>query len=215
MAEEHTTLNEEKLTQVIRKIFQEEFKKQEVHITNIISSIFKITVKEIKKSQEQIKELKKEVTDLKSSVEHTDADLNDLSDRVDEIYDYQVDPEYVTNKLIDLEDRSRRNNLRIDGISESRNGSREECEEEIQKVFNGKLGVENVQIERAHRSKRSKRNNNSEKPRTIETQKDLREGTFLSMRTFVMKRCNIEKSYGKKSKIYEVKAKLPILIIDQ
>ena len=30
-----------------------------------------------------------------------------------------------------------------------------------------------------------------------------------------MKTCNIEKNYGKKSKIYEVKAKLPILIIDQ
>ena len=116
MAEEHTTLNKEKLTRLIRKIFQEEFKKHEVHITNIISSNFKITKEEIKKSQEQTKELKKEVTDLKSSIEHTDADLNDLSDRVDEIYDYQVDPEYVTNKLIDLEDRSRRNNLRIDGI---------------------------------------------------------------------------------------------------
>ena len=81
--------------------------------------------------------------------------------------DYQVDPEYVTNKLIDLEDRSRRNNLRIDGISESRNETWEECEEEIQKVFNEKLGVKNVQIERAHRSKRSKSNNNSGKPRTI------------------------------------------------
>ena len=40
MAEEYTTLNEEKLTQLIRKIFQEEFKKQEAHITNIISSNF-------------------------------------------------------------------------------------------------------------------------------------------------------------------------------
>ena len=165
MAEEYTTLNEEKSTQLIRKIFQEEFKKQEVHITNIISSNFKITMEEIKKSQEQIKELKKEVTDLKSSIEHTDADLNDLSDRVDEIYDYLVDPEYVTNKLIDLEDKSRRNNFRIDGISESRNETWEECEEEI-KVFKEKPGVKNIQIERAHRSKRSKSNNNSEKPRT-------------------------------------------------
>ena len=52
MAEEYTTLNEEKLTQLIRKIFQEEFKKQEVHITNIISSNFKITMEEIKKLQE-------------------------------------------------------------------------------------------------------------------------------------------------------------------
>ena len=118
MAEEHTTLKEEKLTQLIRKIFQEEFKKQEVHITNIISSNFKITIVEIKKLQEKIKELKKEVTDLKSSIEHTDADLSDLSDLVDEIYDYQVNPEYVKNELIDLEDRSRHNNLRIDDISE-------------------------------------------------------------------------------------------------
>ena len=167
MAEEHTTLNEQKLEQLTRKIFQEEFKKQEVHITNIISSNFKITMEEIKKSKEQIKELKKEVTDLKSSIEDTVADSNDLCDRVDKICDNQVDPEYVTNKLIDLIDRSRPNDLRIDGISESRNKIWEECEKEIQKVFNEKLGVKNVQIERAHRSKKSKSNNNSEKPRTI------------------------------------------------
>ena len=136
--------------------FSGRIQKQEVHITNIISSNFKITMEEIKKLQEQIKELKKEVTDLKSSVEHTDANLNDLSNRVDEIYDYQVDPEYVTNKLIGLEDRFRHNNLRTDAISESRNKTWEKCKEEIQKVFNKKLGVKNVQIERAHRSKRSK-----------------------------------------------------------
>ena len=108
------------------------------------------------------------MTDLKSSIDHTDADLSDLSDRVDEIYDYhQVDPKYVANKLIDLEDRSRRNNLKTDDISESRNETWEEYEEEIQKVFNEKLSVKNIQIERAHRSKRSKSNNNSEKPRAI------------------------------------------------
>ena len=44
MAEEHTTLIEEKLTQLLRTIFQEEFKKQEVHRTNIISSNFKVTM---------------------------------------------------------------------------------------------------------------------------------------------------------------------------
>ena len=81
MLEENTTLNEGKLTQLIKKIFQKEFKKQELHITNIISSNLKITMEEIKKSQEKIKELKKEVTDLKSSIDRTDADLNDLSDR--------------------------------------------------------------------------------------------------------------------------------------
>ena len=34
-------------------------------------------------------------------------------------------------------------------------------------VFNEKLGVKNVKIERAHCSKRSKNNKNSGKPRTI------------------------------------------------
>ena len=44
------------------------------------------------------------MTDLKSSIEHADAALSGLSGRVDETYDYQADSEYVTNKLIDLED---------------------------------------------------------------------------------------------------------------
>ena len=121
MADADVNLNEAKLTKLIRKIFEEEFQKQEKNIANVISSNRIIIMEEIKKSQEQIKELKKEVSDLQASLEYTDADLKDLSDRVDEIYDYQVDPDYVTNKLIDLEDRSRRNNLRIDGIPESMN----------------------------------------------------------------------------------------------
>ena len=78
-----------------------------------------------------------------------------------------MDAEYVANELIGLEDRSRGKNFRIDGISELRNETWEECEEEIQKVFNEKLGVKNVQIEKADHSKRSKSSNNSEKPRTI------------------------------------------------
>ena len=57
--------------------------------------------------------------------------------------------------------------------------------------------------------------NYKQKKEILRNTKKLREVTFLSMRTFVMKRCNIKKNYGKKSKIYEVKAKLPILIINQ
>ena len=69
------------------------------------------------------------MTDLKYYIEHTDADLNDLA--IVLMRSFQVDSKYVTNKLIDLEDRSRRNNLRIDRISESTNETWEECEEEI------------------------------------------------------------------------------------
>ena len=41
-----------------------------------------------------------------------------IKNQVEEIYDYQIDLNYVEQKLIDLEDRSRRNNLSVDGILE-------------------------------------------------------------------------------------------------
>ena len=34
------------------------------------------------------------------------------------MYNYQIDPDEVAKKLTDPEDRSRRNNLRIDGVAE-------------------------------------------------------------------------------------------------
>ena len=63
--------------------------------------------------------------DLRKSIEFTESTgrksnveskLADIEHRIEEIYDYKVYPEYVEQKLIDLEDRSRRNNLRVDGI---------------------------------------------------------------------------------------------------
>ena len=42
---------------VIRNIFKEEFEKQEKNIGNLISANFKITMEEIKKSQDEIKNL--------------------------------------------------------------------------------------------------------------------------------------------------------------
>ena len=65
-----------------------------------------------------------------------------------------------------MEDRSRRNNLRIYGISESKYETWEKCEEKVDEVFSEKLGLDNIHIERAHRVKRGK-NDKSTKPRTI------------------------------------------------
>ena len=58
--------------------------------------------------------------------------------------------DYFYNKLVDLEDRLRRNNLGIDEIAEGANESWEQCEEQLENVFKEKLGLENVQIECAH-----------------------------------------------------------------
>ena len=76
-----------------------------------------------------------------------------------------MDPEEVSSKLIELEDRSRRNNLRIDRIEEKPNETWKECEENVQEMIKEKLGItEPIEIDRCHRiSKRKKPN----RPRTV------------------------------------------------
>ena len=71
MAEASTFFNGENM-KVIRNIFKEELKKQEKNIGNLISANFKITMEEIKKSQDEIKNLGKEICDLRSSLEFTE-----------------------------------------------------------------------------------------------------------------------------------------------
>ena len=95
----------------------------------MISANFKITVEEIKKSEDEIKNLGKEICDLRSSLEFTENVLEEkvkkLEERCEnmetedreEFYNNQIDPEYVYNKLVDLEDRSRRCDLRIDAVT--------------------------------------------------------------------------------------------------
>ena len=125
------SLDEEKITKPVKEIFEEEFKKQEVNITKSISNNFTLTMKEIKS-------LKQEVNDLKESIEITQNDLGkkvaDVEKKIstfeikmDEMYDYQIEPHYVNDSLLELqdkiskmEDRSRRNNIRVDGVTEEK-----------------------------------------------------------------------------------------------
>ena len=114
---------------------------------------------------QRIKEVQSDKNDLKASLEHTETVLEEkvakaekkvekLQEQINELWDYQVDPERLElteRKTVDLEDKSRRNNLLIDGISEKENESRDECEQEVQSLIKDKLGIaENILIERAH-----------------------------------------------------------------
>ena len=45
--------------------------------------------------------------------------LANIEHQIAEIYDYQIDTDYAEKKQIDLEERSRRSNLRVDGILET------------------------------------------------------------------------------------------------
>ena len=46
--------------------------------------------------------------------------MEKLDSDIQELYEHQIHPKYVQDKLIELEDRSRQNNLRIDGIKETK-----------------------------------------------------------------------------------------------
>ena len=112
------------------------------------------------------------MNDLKKSIEFTENVLEEkvqkcqekaehLHERIRERYEWQLDPEYVHNKLVDLEDRSRRNNLRIDETQEKVRESWEDCKAEVEKLFREKLDTDDkIIIEKAHRAKKA---NNSKK----------------------------------------------------
>ena len=71
-----------------------------------------------------MKQLKKEVFDfaenqMEEKVNNAENKLADIEHQIEEIYDYHIDPDYSEEKLTDLEDSWRRNNLREDSILET------------------------------------------------------------------------------------------------
>ena len=105
MTVEHTCISEERLALLRKEIFQEGFKKQERNILNIISSNFEIAMNEIKTLKREISELKSSLdfTEdvLKKKVEKLEENMKDVDARIRDIYEYQVDPNYVLDKLAD------------------------------------------------------------------------------------------------------------------
>ena len=85
--------------------------------------------------------------------------LTSLEDKTKDIDMASINGELLKmrNKVIDLEDGSRRNNLRMDGIKQTENETWEECERKVQSVLTNKLGIAEVHIERAHRGGMLKR----------------------------------------------------------
>ena len=83
------------LALLTKEIFQEEFKKQERNILNIVSANFEITMNEIKNLKKEISELKnsldfaKDV--LEKKVEKLEENMKNVDARVRDIYEYQVD----------------------------------------------------------------------------------------------------------------------------
>ena len=52
---------------------------------------------------------------LEEKVQNIQRKVSSIEEKVQEMYDYLIDPDEVEKKLTDLEDRFRGNNLQIDG----------------------------------------------------------------------------------------------------
>ena len=158
-----TCISEERLTTFMKKIFAEELKKQQQSLLKLVSGNFEITRREIKNIKCEINELKKNIEFTEEVLEEKVQKMrrvSSLEEKVDEIYDYQIDPDEVEKKLTDLEDRSRRTNLRIDGVAEENGETWDHCERKVKEIIMDKLELENdIIIETAHRAKKSKYGN--------------------------------------------------------
>ena len=147
------------------------FMKHEENVTKIISSNLKIInqrfeqlTEEIRGNKEDLKIVKSEVNDLKTSIQFTENLLEDKIRSInDKISTIEKDRAAIIEKLRTLEDRNRRNNLRIEGISENKYETWEDTTEKVQRLFSHRLGLDNIEIERAHRTGIRRSN----KPRSI------------------------------------------------
>ena len=146
------------------------FKEQQNRLVNTVSqnatplqtSLDKLTV-EIKYKNDRLNNIMKETDDLKLSIETyqniTDDKLKDTENSIDkiketfkrEIEKLKKDNDDNNNKLRILEDRSRRDNLRFDGIEEWEEESWTDTEQNLKDTLSDISGIQNVKIERAHR----------------------------------------------------------------
>ena len=118
--------NDNDLVNTVRRVFKEEFEVHENKIKDIIrrtnmeavnvwlNKIFE-EVDEIKKSLEFTQnKFDKELAIVKRNIKKVKSDMKEITEDL-------LEPGKVSSKLIELEDRSRRNNLQIDGIAEDQN----------------------------------------------------------------------------------------------
>ena len=135
--------------------------------------MFNSTIDRLEKKIDILKEenskIKKELVDLRESVQYHSGNgdevnkkLEDIDSRVEKIKLDKITEYFVTKtkkKLADLEDHSRRNNLRFDGFKEETNERWEESENIVTDFVKEKLDIEeDILIKRAHRTGKIKRN---------------------------------------------------------
>ena len=146
------------------------FQEQQEALLNIISSktaplrqsIDKLTI-EIKDNNDRSNSLVKDTEDLKLSVQTYqdvfDDKIKEIEDSIEkikekhknEIIQLEKENEDSKDELRMLEDRSRRDNLRFDGIEEWEDESWADTKEYLKLKIKETLGIKNIEFERVHR----------------------------------------------------------------
>ena len=124
----NTALDKESIVELMKTVFEEEFAKQQHQISKIIENNLVITKHEIRKLREEINNLKKsieftenvleeKVAKVEQNVCEQEGKFKKVEEDVTYMHDYIDDAENIQNKLVELEDRSRRNNIINQSIS--------------------------------------------------------------------------------------------------
>jgi DNA anti-recombination protein RmuC len=132
-------------------------KDHETNFTAIISSNLKIITSrldkidnEVNNNKLNIRKVENEVNDIKVSINFQEEKFREELIQIQSNYNKEI--MNLKQKSIDLENRSRRNNLRIDGIKETTDESWSDCEKAVKEIFKTKLNILNeIVVERAHR----------------------------------------------------------------
>ena len=165
-----TNDQDEEFLETIRKIVKEEIENHEKKVGEIIKTY-------LENMNNQLDRIYQEEFEITKSLELTQGQLDEeltkikndvgkLQAGIKELYEDLLDPDFVTEKLIELEDRSRQKNLRIDGVEETPNETWDICEEKVQSIIKGELGITaEIELDHCHRTGKFKKNQS--KPRII------------------------------------------------
>lgn len=150
----------ETVMEAIKTTFETMFKEHEKNVKEMISEFRR-------EETEKLQALKMEITDFKTSLEFTQDTYREQFDVLkNENEKLKNDLQLLNDRISMQEDRSRRNNLRFDGIAEIEEETWEKTENLIYDFLKTKLNLEHaddIEIERAHRVRKKVKG----KPRTI------------------------------------------------
>ena len=146
------TIVKDKLTAdkaIIKKLINSNMKSTNERLDKLSTEMTELT-KSLKHSQDQLDDELKTDIDIKTDIKNLDSAIKEIEQKIEECPN-------INKKLIELEDRSQRNNIPIDGIVETPNETWDECEIKVQKMFKMKMGIEeNIEIDRCYRNSEKK-----------------------------------------------------------